>query len=100
MSYILKYYLLQIALLAKKFLSLVPFILLYISDIVIVCIWTLVTNQIFQKLFPPRRVLLIYGNRPSLTLMDKMKCRRDRYEICEIAHVDTGLEFLKNKIIQ
>lgn len=91
---------LQIALLAKKFLSLVPFILLYISDIVIVCIWTLVTNQIFQKLFPPRRVLLIYGNRPSLTLMDKMKCRRDRYEICEIAHVDTGLEFLKNKIIQ
>lgn len=91
---------LQIALLAKRFLSVVPFILLYICDIIIVCIWTLVTNRIFQKLFPPRKVLLIYGNRPSLTLMDKMECRKDRYEICEILHIDMGMENLQKKIIR
>lgn len=91
---------LQIALLAKQFLNIVPFLLIYISDIIVICIWTILANRLFQKLFPPRKMLLIYGNRPSLTLMDKMNCRKDRYEICEVLHVAVGIDFLKEKIIQ
>lgn len=91
---------LQTVLLAKHFLNIIPFILLYICDIFIVCIWTLVTCQLFQKLFPPRKMLLIYGNRPSLTLMDKMNCRKDRYEIHEIVHIKVGLETLESKIVR
>lgn len=91
---------LQIALLAKHFLNLLPFLTLYICDIIVVCIWTLLANKLFQKLFPPRKMLLIYGNRPALTLMDKMNCRKDRYEIEEVIHVNVGLDALKEKIVQ
>lgn len=91
---------LQIALLAKRFLSLNSFLLLYVCDIVAICIWTLLANYMFQKLFPPRRMLLIYGNRPSLTLMDKMSVRKDRYEICEVIHIDIGFDELQKKIVQ
>lgn len=91
---------LQIALLAKHFLNIVPFVYLYVCDIVIVCIWTLITNRLFQKLFPPRKMLLIYGNRPSLSLMYKMQARSDRYEISEVCHIDIGTKVLYEKIIQ
>lgn len=90
---------LQIALLAKHFLNPASFLLLYICDIIIVCIWTLAANRVFQKLFPPRKVLLIYGNRPSLTLMDKMNCRKDRYEICEVVDINVGVKELEKKIV-
>ena len=91
---------LQIALLAKRFLNILPFVLLYICDIIVIGIWTLLANQVFQTLFPPRKMLLIYGNRPALALMDKMNCRKDRYEIQEVVHINVGLEVLKEKIIQ
>lgn len=89
---------LQIALLAKRFLNIVPFLLLYICDLVVIFVWTILTSHIFQKLFPPRRLLLIYGNRPSLSLMDKMSSRKDRYEICEVIHIDIGIRKLQEKI--
>lgn len=43
-------------------------------------------------------MLLIYGNRPSLTLMDKMNCRKDRYQIREMFHIEAGVEEIIRRI--
>lgn len=83
---------LQVALLAKRFLNIVPFFAMFIFQVIAICLWTLIANKLFQKLFPPRQILLIYGNRPSLALMDKMNCRKDRYQIQQVVHIDAGLE--------
>ena len=83
---------LQVALLAKRFLNMVPFLAMFTFQVVAICLWTLIANKLFQKLFPPRQILLVYGNRPSLTLMDKMNCRKDRYQIQQVVHIDIGLE--------
>ena len=91
---------LQIALLAKRFLNIGPFLLLHICDMVIIYFWTLLTNYIFQKLFPPRNMMLIYGNRPSLSLMSKMNKRKDRYKICEVMNINSGIKNIKEKINQ
>lgn len=89
---------LQIALLAKRFLNPWPFLVMFLVQAVAICIWTFLANCLFQKLFPPRQMLLIYGNRPSLTLMYKMNSRKDRYQIKDIIHVDMGLEAIESKI--
>lgn len=91
---------LQIALLAKKFLNVLPFVVMFASDIIVICIWTVLSNRLFQHLFPPRQMLLIYGSRPSLTLIEKMNYRRDRYRICEAVHIDVGMADLKKHIAQ
>ena len=83
---------LQIALLAKGFLNPVPFLLMFVAQAVAIWIWTFLANMLFEKLFPPRQMLLVYGNRPSLTLMDKMNCRKDRYRIQEMVHIEVGVE--------
>ena len=89
---------LQVALIAKHFLNIMSFLLMFILQAVAICIWTFLANFLFQKLFPPRQMLLVYGNRPSLTLMDKMNCRSDRYQIKNIVHIDAGLEQIKQMI--
>lgn len=91
---------LQIALLAKRFLNPVLFVAMCFMDIMVISIWTIITDLLFKKIFPPRQMLLIYGNRPSLTLMHKMNCRKDRYEICRIIHIDVGMDRIKEMIIE
>lgn len=89
---------LQIALLAKRFLNPFPFLLMFLAQIVAIGIWTFLANRLFETLFPPRQMLLIYGDRPSLSLMDKMNCRKDRYQIREMVHIGKGLEAIKQMI--
>lgn len=89
---------LQIALLAKRFLNPVPFLLMFTVQIIAIGIWTFLANQLFEKLFPPRQMLLIYGDRPSLSLMDKMNCRKDRYQIKDMVHIKNGLETIEQMI--
>lgn len=89
---------LQIALLAKRFLSPFPFLLMLAAQACAIFIWTFLANFIFQKLFPPRQMLLIYGNRPSLSLMHKMNCRKDRYQIKDVIHIDIGIDKIYSMI--
>ena len=89
---------LQIALLAKGFLNLWPFVLMFLVQAVAIGIWTFFANWLFEKLFPPRQMLLVYGNRPSLALMDKMNFRKDRYQIKTIVHIRKGLEKIEEMI--
>ncbi len=89
---------LQIALLAKGFLNLWPFVLMFLVQAVAIGIWTFFANWLFEKLFPPRQMLLVYGNRPSLALMDKMNFRKDRYQIKAIVHIRKGLGRIEEMI--
>ena len=89
---------LQIALLAKGFLNLWPFVLMFLVQAVAIGIWTFFANWLFEKLFPPRQMLLVYGNRPSLALMDKMNFRKDRYQIKTIVHIRKGLDKIEEMI--
>lgn len=89
---------LQIALLAKGFLNPIPFFLMFAAQAVAIWVWTFLANKLFEKLFPPRQMLLVYGNRPSLTLMDKMNIRKDRYRIQEMVHIEAGIEQIRNMI--
>ena len=89
---------LQVALLAKRFLSSMPFWVMFTFQIIAIYLWTLFANKLFQRLFPPRQMLLVYGNRPSLSLMDKMNCRKDRYQIRQVVHINVGLKRIQEMI--
>lgn len=89
---------LQIALLAKRFLNPIPFLIMFLAQVIAIGIWTFLANRLFETLFPPRQMLLIYGDRPSLVLMDKMNFRKDRYQIKEMVHIKKGLETIEQMI--
>ena len=82
----------QIALIALKFLNPVPFILMELCDLIAILIWVFIFNRLYRRLFPPREMLLVYGNQASLDLLNKMKNRNDRYHIDQVMDVEEGFD--------
>lgn len=82
----------QMALLAYRFPEVLMFVELTICDIVVIVVWTYVYAGIYQRLFPPRKLLLVYGNENALELLEKLKKREDRYQIEKVINIQAGDE--------
>ena len=71
-----------ISLLAYRLQNAVPMIFLCLMQISIIFIFTMLSKTIYDFIYPPRKVLMIYGGNSSVnTLIAKMFSRRDRYII-------------------
>ncbi|MBQ8514516.1 MAG: exopolysaccharide biosynthesis polyprenyl glycosylphosphotransferase [Ruminococcus sp.] len=78
----------QISLIARDFVDAVPLVLLTLADIAVLPVWILITNQLYFTLYPPRRLVIIYGERAAAELVTKMSRRVDKYMICESVSAD------------
>lgn len=88
----------QITLIDKHFLTPVPLVIMTVADAVWIAIWTLIFQKIYVHLFPPRRMLLVSGNRSDYHLMEKMNTREDKYEIRDTMNYRKGFDLFKEKI--
>ena len=73
-----------IVLLVKHFKTVMPLVFMTAGQFVIICIWGYLANGIYRKLYPPRKVIMIYGERPVAALMNKLNSREDCFEIGEV----------------
>ena len=67
-------------------------------DLVIVVLWVLMMRWIYVHIYPPRKMLLIYGEKNPKDLIRKISSREDKYDICESIHLGDGMDKLKSKI--
>ncbi len=72
-----------ISLIGRGRLSVRPMLYLTVYDLFILVLWVYVFSALFSKLYPPRRMLMIYGNKNAADLIRKMEKRGDKYYICE-----------------
>ena len=88
----------QIALLDKRFHT--PSIMggVFLAQVVIAVVWAFGFQFIYSRLFPQRRMLLVYGERPIFHLMQKISTREDKYQICNIIHYGEGLDAIMELI--
>lgn len=91
---------LQITLLTKHFQSLLPLLGLLCKELLVTCVWSVVCSRLYRLLYPARKVLLVYGEHPVYSLMDKLHTRADRYEIGELVHISAGLDIICEKAAQ
>ena len=85
---------LQIAALNKAFTSPLPLLILLLVEIVLIAAWTTAFQWIYSGIFPPRRMLLITGDRSDYHLMDKINAREDKYVIEKTVNYRRGIERL------
>lgn len=83
---------LQISLLSLRFVNIVPLLYMSILELVIVIIWVILSNALFKRLFPPRKMILLYGDRQPDSLIGKMSTRKDKYQICAAMNVNRGYD--------
>ena len=76
-----------------RFLSnLRPIAVMTVVDIVVVIAWVLLTRLVYVKLYPPRKLLVVYGKYSPDNLIRKLTSRADKYDIQEAISVECGLD--------
>ena len=88
----------QISLIERHFSQLVPMLLLTLIDTAILPVWIIVTNKLYFSFFPPRKLVIIYGERAAAELVKKMSRRVDKYMICESVSADHSLKDMQTAI--
>ncbi len=89
-----------VSLLAYRLVNVTYFILMLAIDYVIAAGWGLLSSHLYQLIFKPWKILLIYGNRPAVDLVYKVDERRDKYAIYEAIQASEGIEKIAEKMQQ
>ncbi len=88
----------QISLMANWIVKVRPMVLMTLLQAGCSVVWVLVCNACYFKAFPPRRILIVYGERPIDDIVAKFESRREKYEIGGSINISEGLEAVKKKI--
>ncbi len=76
----------------------VPIIKMTIVDIYVVVLWVVLARWIYVRVFPPRKLLVVYGDYDPNNLIRKLASREDKYSIEEAVSIDVDIAEIKNKI--
>jgi len=83
----------------KLMSNLLPMIGMTVADIIVVLAWSFFTRWVYRKLYPPRKMLLVYGAYSPDNLIRKIQTREDRYDIQDTISIDEDFEKIKEKIL-
>lgn len=64
------------------------FIWMILEQSIVLIIYTSLANKLYHSLFPPRKLLLIHGDRPVTGVCGKFESRRDKYNITKMHHLN------------
>lgn len=91
---------LVISLLGRNMVSAVPMVFLTLYQGVLMAIWAWGANYIYSKIYPPRKMIIVYGNTNARDLVTKMSARVDKYLICSSVSISEDIEVIKEKILE
>ncbi|MBQ8378578.1 MAG: sugar transferase [Oscillospiraceae bacterium] len=90
---------LQLSLLGRSLVDVVPLLLLTVYQFLLAAIWAAGANYVYSKIYPPRKMIIVYGNTNARDLVTKMSSRVDKYMICSSVSITEDLETIKEKIL-
>lgn len=90
----------QICLIARIMLNPIPMIILTVIQALGICAWAIASNRLFSKLYPPKKMIIIYGSKLAVSLAEKMSLRYDRFTICRSVSADEDIETIKRAILE
>lgn len=84
----------QICMVANDYMQIWPIIMLTGIEIVIIIPFVYVIRYIYVRLYPPRKMIVIYGHYTPDDLIAKINTRKDKYNICNSISYEVGYEKL------
>lgn len=91
---------LEICLVANDYLPVQPLMLMALMDIGFLVQWVILVRNAYRRLYPPRQMLVIYGNYAPDELIAKINTRKDKYNICASVSYRVGYEKLYPMILR
>lgn len=88
----------QICIVTRDYVTPVPLLIMTVVQVVVILIWVFVCRFLYMKLYPPRNLLLVYGEKTPVDFIRKINAREDKYFIHKKIHVSEGMEKIKEAI--
>lgn len=82
----------EICLVANDYLPPQPLLLMTVTEIIFIVPWVVLVRKAYTRLYPPRQMLVIYGNYSPDDLIAKINTRKDKYNICAAESYRIGYE--------
>lgn len=89
-----------ISLIGRDFMHVSPMLVLTFADFGFIALWTLVTDRAYFLIYPPRRLIILYGSHQAANLVLKMSRRVDKYMICESISITEDADKIKELIMK
>ncbi len=90
----------QISLMVREPFHLPSYISMVVFQAVWVIIWINISGLIYKNVFPPRRLLLVHGDRPIEDILNKFATRKDKFEISKCMHIREGVDAINKEALE
>ena len=87
-----------ISLLAFRLVNPVMLLIMMVIEMAVSSFVNYIIINIYNRVFPPWKILLIYGDRPADNLVNKVETRRDKYAIYDAVNIYDGMDVVARKI--
>lgn len=90
----------QVCIIINDYVTPRPLLILLVVEVAFILPWVYVIRKIYTRLYPPRKMLVIYGEYSPTNLISKINSRRDKYDVCATESVKVGYEVLYTRILE
>lgn len=89
---------LQISLMNNWLVKAEYFVGATLLQFIVAGLWIFICNMLYRKVFPPRKMLLVYGERSIDDILRKFATRKDKYNIVSCINISEGVDKIKEEI--
>lgn len=90
----------QVCMIANDYMPVHPMAVLMGAELLVILPGVYLVRFIYTRLYPPRKMIVIYGQHSPDDLIEKINSRRDKYNVCATASVYMGYKELYKKILE
>lgn len=72
----------EICMIARDYMNVIPTLTMCLAEIVLILPWIFIIRKISVYFYPPKQLLVIYGDYSPEDLISKINTRKDKYNIC------------------
>ena len=88
----------QLCIISRDYMNPLQLFEMTITELVVIISWVFIWSWLYTKIYPPRRMILIYGEETPENLIEKLHSRKDKYQICDIVPVQEGIKAVLERI--
>ncbi len=90
---------LQVTLVVRVYTDILTIVKVTLLDLAIMIPWTIIVRMILTKIYPPRQMIVVYGEYSPKDLISKINNREDKYNICASINISAGIERIKSEML-
>lgn len=89
---------LQMCLMVRGFLDIMPLFYMTLAEVAVIILWTRASSAIYRRIYSPRNMLVIHGDRPVEDILHKFATRKDKYRVNKCMHIRQGIQEICQEI--